>query len=103
MCSNVSSYVNLGLSIYDAVLKESSGTSFRLGLRGLALGLALLVAFDASAGNSAAHGEGEVAAPKTGNKYRNETVTTIIPNYISIQQDWAVIQHLLSNISGSVL
>lgn len=43
------------------------GCSFRLGLRGLTLGLALLVAFYASAGNSAAPKEGEVATPKTEN------------------------------------
>lgn len=50
-------------------VKESSGTvvvSFRLGLGSLALGLALLVAFDAArAGKGAAHDEGEVATPET--------------------------------------
>lgn len=46
------------------VVKWHGGCSFRLGLGGLALGLALLVALDAGAGNSAAHGEGEVTTPK---------------------------------------
>ncbi len=43
--------------------KWHCGCSFRLGLRGLALGLTLLVAFDAAL-HSAAHSEGGEITPK---------------------------------------
>lgn len=47
-------------------MKWHCGCSFRLGLRDLVLRLALLIAFHASAGHNATHGEGEVATPTTG-------------------------------------
>ena len=61
--------VSIWVSSIHVAFKEqevhAGGSSFRLGLRRVTLGLALLVTFDAGAAHDASHGEGQVSTPAT--------------------------------------